>query len=293
MKPLRGFFSMDDCYRDAVKRLVPELKKQNDFGVKFCREILPCTNCNEGKSDSYFYRNKGEKNWIQVNKPGQCSECRGRVAFLANQKESLSENKRLIDLRLTKEFFHIPEGIKNPGFKTYQETNKVTARARKDVIHFTKKFMDSDSSRHNLLIMGNPGTGKTHLSAAAARTLREKGFTVGFLTTGQLLAKIKSTYKKGSVKTVEEILWDLKKLDLLILDDVGSEAIGGNDDWRKGMIFEVVESRSGKPTIYTSNLTDTDLPIAVGERVFSRLYDNTKFIDLFTDDYRKNFRLNS
>jgi DNA replication protein DnaC len=55
------------------------------------------------------------------------------------------------------------------------------------------------------------------------------------------------------------------------------------------MIFELVESRSGKPTIYTSNLTDTDLPKAVGGRVFSRLYDNTKFIDLFIEnyDYRK------
>ncbi|MGO5012795.1 ATP-binding protein [Niallia sp. Sow4_A1] len=154
-----------------------------------------------------------------------------------------------------------------------------------------KTFLASEQDRYNLLIQGNPGTGKTHLCVAIARTLKEKGFIVGFLTTGQLLSKIKSTYNKASIITEENIFKDLKKLDLLILDDLGAEASGGNDDWRKSIIFEIVESRSGKPTIYTSNLTDQDLPMVVGERVFSRLYDNTKFIDLFTEDYRKKLRI--
>jgi len=81
--------------------------------------------------------------------------------------------------------------------------------------------------------------------------------------------------------TEEKVFKDLKKLDLLIFDDLGSEAIGGNDDWIRSKIFELVESRSGKPTIYTSNLTHQDLPMTLGKRVFSSLYDNTKFIDLF------------
>ena len=71
--------------------------------------------------------------------------------------------------------------------------------------------------------MGNPGTGKTHLCTAVARNLKANGFIVGLLTTGQIRAKIKSTYNKGSSQTEEAIFRDLKKLDILILDDAGSK----------------------------------------------------------------------
>jgi DNA replication protein DnaC len=137
--------------------------------------------------------------------------------------------------RLDAEYYRPPSILKNAGFKNYQETNKVTARAKEDVIYFTKELMELKKGEQNLLVMGNTGTGKTHLCTAAARTLKEKGFTVVFLTSGQLLAKIKSTYQRESLKTSQEILNDIEKLNLLILDDVGSEATGSNGDWRKSM----------------------------------------------------------
>ncbi|MDM5210474.1 ATP-binding protein [Peribacillus sp. NJ4] len=204
-------------------------------------------------------------------------------------ENSLKEREKEIANRLKKGYFLIPETLNNAGFKDYRETNNVTARAKSNFIRFVKDFRVS--VRYNLLVMGNPGTGKTHLCVAVARTLIEKGFTVGFLTTGKLLSIISETYQKGAAKKEEDIFRDLKKCDLLILDDLGLEAIGGNNDWRIAMMFKIVESRSGKPTIYTTNLTGTDLENAVGSRVYSRLNDNTKFIDLFTDDYRKNLQI--
>ncbi|TWD90306.1 hypothetical protein FB550_12269 [Neobacillus bataviensis] len=69
---------------------------------------------------------------------------------------------------------------------------------------------------------GEPGHWKNPLCTAVARNLKANGFIVGLLTTGQILAKIKSTYNKGSSQTEEAIFRDLKKLDILILDDVGS-----------------------------------------------------------------------
>ncbi|RKQ17493.1 ATP-binding protein [Ureibacillus endophyticus] len=194
--------------------------------------------------------------------------------------------------RIAKEYYHIPTDLKSAGFKNYFETTKINAKAKEAMISFTKAFLETKGNTYNVLAMGSPGTGKTHLSVATARTIKEAGFIVGFLTTGQLMTLIKETYHKGAIKTERDIFNDIKNLDLLILDDLGSEVISSKDDWRKAIIFEVVESRSGKPTIYTSNLTDIDLPIAVGERVFSRLNNNTKFIDLFTDDYRKKLRVN-
>lgn len=275
-----------------MRNEVVELKECDDFKVEYRKQSLQCPKCAEEKTDGLYYQIYGEEEWKQINNnPWPCDRCRGQEAFEKYQKESLVQSKLLIAERLTKEYFHIPECLTNSGFKNYKETNKITAAAKGKAILFTKTFLASEKERHNLLIMGNPGTGKTHLCVAIARTLKEEGFTVGFLTTGTLLSMIKETYQKGAAKTEAEIFRDLKKFDLLILDDLGSEANGGNNDWRIGMLFEIVESRSGKPTIYTSNLTGTDLKNAVGSRVYSRLYDNTKFIDLFTEDYRKNFQI--
>ncbi|WP_404469398.1 ATP-binding protein [Sutcliffiella horikoshii] len=292
MKEIKGILSINDVYKKAVLKIFPELEGESietDF-----KTGIACPGCGESGNkgtDGLFFRVNKSGEWIQLGETLKCSNCRNAEALNAYMENSLREREKEIADRLTKEYFLIPEKLNNSGFKDYRQTNKVTTRAKENVIRFIKDFFDSSLNNYNLLIMGNPGTGKTHLCVAAARTLKEKSFKVGFLTTGQLLTKIKSTFNKASMKTVEEILHDLKKLDVLVLDDIGSEAISGNDDWRKAMIFEVVESRSGKPTIYTSNLTETDLLVAVGPRVFSRLYDNTKFIDLFTDDYRKRLQI--
>ncbi|MBY0124493.1 ATP-binding protein [Bacillus sp. S/N-304-OC-R1] len=290
MKEIKSFLSLDDVFKDAAKKIVPLLVNRDDFEAEFQYE-LPCPGCGDKTASGLFYRIVGQNDWFPAGQTMKCSICRDTEAFVFYQNTSLEELKTSIVSRLVREYLFIPERLQEAGFKNYVETNGVTAGAKHSAISFTREFINSENEGHNLLIMGNPGTGKTHLCAAIARTVKEKGFSVGFLTTGKALSMIKATYQKGAAKTEADILQDLKKLDLLILDDVGSEAMGGNDDWRKGMIFEIVESRSGKPTIYTSNLTDTDLPDAVGKRVFSRLYDNTKFIDLFTDDYRKNLKI--
>lgn len=287
MKEAKSLFSLEKIYKKAILKLVPELEGK-DYEIEF-KTNLACPDC--GKSGSIgtvalFYRMAYGK-WIQAGKTFKCSSCRDTEALKIYMENSLREQNIERTIRLIKEYFLLSNHLKEAGFKNYYETNKITASAKAKAISFTKSYLSSDSKNNNLLIMGNPGTGKSHLCAAIARTIKEQGFSVGFLTTGQLLSKIKATYKQGSMKTEEEVFRDIKKLDLLILDDLGSEAIGGNDDWRKGILFEVIECRYGKATIYTSNLTDIDLPVAVGERVFSRLHDNTKFIDLFTDDYRK------
>ncbi|MEY8735570.1 ATP-binding protein [Peribacillus frigoritolerans] len=280
----------DDAFKDAVKNIVPILADRDDFEVKY-QYNLPCPGCGDKKGCGLFYHIFNQKDWLQDGDTMKCSVCRDREAFKNYQDKSLKELISFVGERLTKEYFFLPESLNNPGFNNYQETNNITAGAKERAVSFTKTFLASTDPCHNLLIMGNPGTGKTHLCAAIARNIKQKGFTVGFLTTGKLLSMIRETYQKEPAKTESEILRDITRLDLLILDDVGSEAKRGNDDWRKGIFFEIVESRSGKPTIYTSNLTDVDLPVAVGKRVYSRLHDNTQFIDLFTEDYRKNLRI--
>ncbi|MDM5310347.1 ATP-binding protein [Peribacillus frigoritolerans] len=290
MQAIKRFPKCEDVYKDIVKKLVPKLADRDDFEAEY-QYKLPCSSCREETAIGLFYRILNQEDWYAASETMECSVCRDREAFNVNQSKSLEELRASISERLTNEYFLLPEDLMDAGFKNFEKTNDVSSKAKEEAMSYTKMFLAGD--QYNLLIMGNPGTGKSHLCTAIARTIKETGCSVGFLTTGKLLSIIKTAYSKGAAKSEEDILRDIKKIDLLVLDDVGSEAIGGNDNWRKGMIFEIVECRSGKPTIYTTNLTDTVLPVAVGDRVFSRLYKNTKFIDLFIEnyDYRKKLQI--
>jgi DNA replication protein DnaC len=287
LQAIGHFLNINAVFKDAAKKFIPLLAERDDFEVEY-KYKLPCPGCGNETASGLFYRITNQYDWLQAGETMKCSICRDEEAFKIYQNKSLEELRSLVGKRLTNDYFLLPEGLKKAGFNNYEETNKVTAGAKGKAVLYTKTFLASEDGRHNLLITGNPGTGKTKLCVAIARNIKEKGFIVGFLTTGELLSMIKATYQKGAAKTETEILKDIKRLDCLILDDLGSEASSGNNDWKLKTIFEIVNSRSGKPTIYTSNLTEEDLVNAVGSRVFSRLYDNTKFIDLFTDDYRKN-----
>ncbi len=61
-------------------------------------------------------------------------------------------------------------------------------------------------------------------------------------------------------------------LDLLVLDDIGSEK---TTSFVEAFIYDILESRRNlsKPTIITTNLTDKEIESRYGKRVTSRLHD--------------------
>jgi DNA replication protein DnaC len=286
LQQVKDYSNLSSIFKAGLKRIVPELRDRDDFQVEAFKSF--CVRCEKQTCSRYRYKFDDSDTWIEPEENEDiCRFCRDQSFFEDYQPESIKQQKLQIQERLTNEYLEIPDDLRGAGFKTYKETNEITKTAKAEAMKYVRSFKDD---RYNLLLMGNPGTGKSHLCAAIARTLRASGFTVGFITTGALFNKIKATYNKGSSRTEAQIIEDIKKFELLVLDDVGSEAKSSNDDWGKKTIFEIVNSRIGKPTIYTSNLNDKTLPTAIGERAFSRLYNNTKFIDLFTEDYRKSLR---
>lgn len=300
MKQLKDVESKNDWFTEVImkkyaKQWVPELADCEEYEVM--RLDKACDECTAPAASAFVYRIEGEKEWKNISEgPDLCSSC-----FQKKNAKEISEtwNLQIKDQnqarnsRLTKEYWIIPDDLQEAGFRNYKDTNAVTTNAKREAMQYTKDFMAaSEENRTNLLMMGNPGTGKSHLCVAIGRTLIEKGFTVGFLTTGTLLTKIKATYNKGASRTEDEIMKDISQFNLLILDDLGSESGNKSEfDWAKKTLFEIVNKRIGRATIYTSNFNDTELGEAVGLRTASRLYTNTKFIDVFTDDYRKTLRI--
>ena len=96
------------------------------------------------------------------------------------------------------------------------------------------------------LLYGGVGNGKTYTAAAIANALMEKEVSVLMRNMGYFL--------NAGFADKEEILRDIQRYSLLILDDLGMER---GTEYGLEMVFSVINARyeSGKPTIITTNLS--------------------------------------
>jgi DNA replication protein DnaC len=143
----------------------------------------------------------------------------------------------------------------------------------------------------NLLFAGSYGLGKSHLSYSICKALEDRGFIAIFISVPKLLTIIKSTYHRGSDFTEAELLDVLSKVDFLALDDIGAEKVKREEEgesWSVEKLFEIIDGRSGRHTLYTTNLSSEELARKVGQRNFSRMMMNTKPFRFEGDDYRIN-----
>jgi DNA replication protein DnaC len=141
----------------------------------------------------------------------------------------------------------------------------------------------------NLLFAGMYGLGKSHLSYAICKSLRAKGHIAVFVSVPKILTVIKSTYQRDSHFSEAELMNVLSNVDLLAMDDIGAERARREDDgetWATEKLFEIIDGRSGRHTIYTTNLTSDDLAKRIGQRNFSRMMMNTKPFKFEGMDYR-------
>jgi DNA replication protein DnaC len=141
----------------------------------------------------------------------------------------------------------------------------------------TKDFIADVTSETptNVLLSGSYGIGKSHLAAAACHEITKAGKTAIFINVPKLLTKFKSTYRKDSEFTEDQLLHMLETVDALVLDDLGANKA---TDWTDEMLFQIIDSRQGKATFYTTNLTGKELVQLIGDRNMERIKTDTKVL---------------
>lgn len=183
----------------------------------------------------------------------------------------------------------INDALKTATFESYHPSNEHQARAKTAAIDYAEKF--SKDHPRNLILSGSYGVGKSHLAVSIIKSLMKHGWTGLFISVPRLLTKLKATYNRQSEQTEDQLLSVLEEVDCLVLDDIGAEYASGSDhggSWAASKVFEVVDSRSGKHTVFTTNLSAHELQDRVGPRNFSRMMYNARVVRICGDDYRLN-----
>jgi len=101
-----------------------------------------------------------------------------------------------------------------------------------------------------VLILGRPGTGKTHISIGYGHLACLAGYSVRFFTATKLLGLL---YAALADATVDRLVARLAKVDLLIIDDL--RHLPPKPEYAS-LFFDLVDARHGrKSTLLSSNLS--------------------------------------
>ncbi|MGN0475823.1 MAG: ATP-binding protein [Ruminococcus sp.] len=154
------------------------------------------------------------------------------------------------------------------------------------ILDYCKRYAQSFSlDSPSLMMKGNTGLGKTHLSLSIAKEVIEKGFGVVYVSAPMILSKLEKQHFSYAYDEEESTINTLVGCDLLILDDLGTEF---QSNYTSSTIYNIFNSRllNGKPTIMNSNLTLKEMEKYYTPRFVSRVMGNCAKLDFIGSDIR-------
>ena len=177
------------------------------------------------------------------------------------ERELLDREKRAAERRIKEANFPVVKTIDTFDFKAQPSLNEQLVREL-----MRGEYIDR---RENLLLIGNPGTGKTHLACALAFTACAQGKKVRFYTVNGLITELVECREERRLLRFQK---QLQKLHLLILDELGYVPFS-----KAGaeLLFEVISQAYERYSlIVTSNLPFEEWTEVLGsERLTGALLD--------------------
>lgn len=195
-----------------------------------------------------------------------------RLAMLVDAEWLAKANNRLLRFLREANLREPSASLENINFDTKRNLNKANIVRLADCAWIKEG--------RNLIVTGATGTGKTFLisafgNAACRKNLKVRSYKVNRLLTDLAIGRGDGSYNK--------LLNDLKKPDLLILDDFGMAPL---DPSACRDLLEVVDDRHGRKAIAIS----AQLPVAnwhsvfedatIADAVLDRLVNNAHRVEL-------------
>lgn len=148
---------------------------------------------------------------------------------------------------------------------------------------FAEEFTPGKSG--NLLLFGAPGLGKTHLSAAMAREVSDRGCSVVYDTAGHVFSCFEAEKFGRETEDRDGSVERILRCDLLILDDLGTEM---TTSFVLSALYQIVNTRllERRSTIISTNLRPDQIAQRYSPQIASRIEGEYKGLPFFGKDIR-------
>ncbi|UFQ02235.1 ATP-binding protein [Pseudomonas fitomaticsae] len=199
-----------------------------------------------------------------------CPEC---IRIAKEDEAERAKIQERYELHLKLGAALIPKRFTSKTLNGYQVETPGQKEALRVCRKYVAKFEEISETGRCLLMLGKPGTGKTHLGVAIANELmRKTASTAVYRTFGSILHEIRATYRQGSERTEGQIIAAVVSPSLLVLDEIGVSKETPSD-FELTTLFAIINGRyeQMRPTVIISNLDGKALPSAMGERCVDRL----------------------
>jgi DNA replication protein DnaC len=226
----------------------------------------------ESMSDATVELVKAHLKQLRLPAMGQELEKLARDAASSNQNYE-QFLLRLTEIELAARAAHaVAARIKQAGFPVLKDLDTydfsvLPGLSKPKVLELARGEWLAQNS--NCCLIGNPGTGKTHLAIALGQAACREGYRVRFYTAAALVSRLEQAQKQYML---DRFLGQLDRADLLICDELGyvSFSRGGVE-----LLFRAFTDRYERSSLLlTSNLAFSEwVQVFQGERMTAALLD--------------------
>ena len=184
-------------------------------------------------------------------------------------------------------------GAANLPAKTFETWEK--RKGTEDALLASRLFVAEEAGLDKhiakiLMLVGPRGTGKSHLLAAIGHARLQRGDTVRYEQTTELLDRVKATYdRREGHETTSEVLDQYHGVKVLLLDDLGTEK---DTEWAESVLTSLIDDRyrNGRWLVVTTNMKNRAEMEKKYPRIADRLFDHrtgtVKQVTLTCSSYR-------
>lgn len=213
------------------------------------------------------------------------TRCPGCVQDRKDEERAREQQKHRDKIADIKADAGVPARYARASFDGYRCESKPQTSAHAIIQAYAETWDEQAARGQSLLLVGGPGTGKTHLATATINALADRLQRSLYGTAAELVGDIKRHYgRRGGEESVSGAIAELVNVPLLVIDELDV----GVTEHDLTLLFRVIDGRYSElqPMILISNRTAEQLGDTLGQRLMDRLRECAVTVPFTWASYR-------